>query len=133
MSRWRGRAIEAVPHLRAKIAECENIMQVWMVLREALEAAYEPPRDESTIARIHAHARWCLTAPRAESADMDPLTAVCHCFYEHIPQHPSAAADLHRWMSADEVDGMRPVFEYMVGKAAIDQLVAKMRASTRRR
>lgn len=127
MAKWRAAAIERLPEQRELIAHAENVMALWTELLQLLEKAYDvEPRQEALIAGIYAFADWCVQAPRTEEGERDPFTAVVVCFYEHIPSHRAARADMPRWFEYAEVVQSRSVFAYHIGDAAFDELVAYM-------
>ena len=88
---------------------------LWFELLTAFKRAYDAsPRDESLIARVYRYADWCMAAPRSEAATDDLFTCTCVCFYEHIPQHLAARADMPRWITYDEFIGSEEIFGYFL-------------------
>ena len=132
MARWRSAAMERLPELRESIASAENVMQLWIELNMKFEDAYREPRDDGLIARVYSYADWCIAAPRNESAEHDPLTAVTVTFYEHIPTVVNAREDMPRWFTFNEVSANREVFSYLIGADEYAKLLKYMSENRRR-
>ena len=99
-------------------------MWLWVELCLAFNEAYEEPRDEAQIARTYEYAEWCLAQEaRDRRADHDLCTCVAVAFYEHIPTHPEARADMPRWFSRADVLELRPVFSYLLDDGEFERLL----------
>jgi len=142
MEKWRRKADEFFPELAAKFAEEEalfnyrdeatgeepdpigfNSYQLWFLLRDAFENAYDDvPRNESLIQRIYQYADWCCSQPRGQTAANDLLTCVAVCFYEHIPEHPKARADMPRWWCVEDLAGERNILAYNLSPEEFEDL-----------
>ena len=120
MERWREKAREMFPELTSRLdAALESVdspYTLWYELREAFEAAYDTtPPDESLIRRIYQYSDWCCGQPRTDTAQDDLLTCVSVCFYEYIPLHAKARADMPRWWQPEDLEvgpGKHHAFEY---------------------
>ncbi len=101
------------PELVSQFVELDTPYLLWIELGILFEKAYEKsPRDESLIRRIYMYSHWCAAQPRGQTSDDDLLTCVSVCFYEHIPLHPVARADMPRWWRAEDLDGEPSIFQY---------------------
>ncbi|MHA3774510.1 hypothetical protein ACXR0O_23545 [Verrucomicrobiota bacterium sgz303538] len=123
---WREDVCERFPELRQQFDEyeCDTPYLIWFELRYAFEKAYEQsPPDEALIRRIYEYAFWCAEdAPRGETAEDDLLTCVCVCFFEHIPQHPLARADMPRWFPFQDFMASEQIFRYHLTDAEFTAL-----------
>jgi hypothetical protein len=115
MPPWRETAYQLLPELGDAITdpEIDSPNKLWFEICAAFDRAYDAsPRDESLIERIYRYADWCMTAPRGDNAATDLVTSTCVCFYEHIPQHPSAREDMPRWIPYQDFIGTEHFFRY---------------------
>jgi len=104
MPPWKQKAEEMFPELAGRFEEAATPYLLWFELREAFERAYEQsPCDESIIRRIYQYSDWCVAQPQGQTATDDLTTCVAVCFYEHIPKHPGARADMPRWWRAEDL------------------------------
>jgi hypothetical protein len=123
MSLWRQKAVEMFPELIARFEDADTPYLLWFELRDAFEHAYEQtPRDESLIGRIYKYSDWCCDQPRGATAPDDLLTCVAVCFYEHIPENPSAREDMPRWWRPEDLAGLRSVFQYNLSVEEFSEL-----------
>ena len=113
---WHEDVCARFPELRQEFDdyECDTPWLVWFQLRSAFERAYDQtPPDEALIQRIYEYAFWCVeTAPRGDTGNDDLLTVVYLSFFEHIPQHPLARADMPRRFSYQDFTESEQVFRY---------------------
>ena len=123
MPPWREKAEQMFPELAAAVREAETPYTLWSELCDAFDSAYGPPRDESLVERIYRYADWCIDQPQGETADDDLTTCVAVSFYEHIPEHPEARADMPRWFSLEDFLGMEKLFRYHLSDAEFDALM----------
>jgi hypothetical protein len=108
MSAWRRRAIELLPSKKAVVEQAESPMALWIALDLAAERAFAArPVDDQALRPIFAYARHCWASP-----DPDVMTAVVVAFFENIVTKEAVRADLHRWISQAEFDGLRSPFQY---------------------
>jgi hypothetical protein len=114
MSAWRRKAIELIPFKKAVVEQTASPMALWIELSMAAEQAFRArPADEPTLRAIFAYARYCWA-----SADPDVTTAVVLAFFENIVRSEAVRADLHRWLSQAEFDGLREPFQYHLSPEA---------------
>src|SRR3989442_12502414 len=97
MPPWRDKAEQMFPELAATVREAETPYNLWSDLCDVFNLAYGPPRDDSLVERIYRYADWCIDQPQGKTAEDDLTTCVAVSFYEHIPEHPVARADMPRW------------------------------------
>ena len=92
------------PELVSRFEDADTPCLLWFELREAFVRAYEQSsRNESLIKRIYQYSDWCVDQPQGQTAEDDLTTCVAVCFYEHIPQHPTAREDMPRWWRAEDL------------------------------
>ena len=123
MELWREKAAELFPELEKEVGEAENPYLLWFELRAIFEYAYGPPWNESLIKRVYEYAYWCESQPRGQTAEDDLLTVVAVCFYEHLPEHPAARADMPRWFTRDEIMAMKSLFCYRISESDFAELL----------
>jgi hypothetical protein len=125
MSDWLLKATELLPEMENEAGWefIDSPMSLWHEIWWVFERAYEPPRDEGFIKRVYDFADWCSVQPRGCDASSDLLTCVAVCFYEHIPTHPAARADMPRWFKRDEVAQMRATFGYFLSAPEFEELL----------
>jgi hypothetical protein len=107
MARWRAAAIERLPELRKIIASAETVMQLWIEISFEFKKAYGKPNNEDLIRRIYAYSDWCLHAPRLDDPGRDPSTAAWICLIEDIPGIPAAREDMPRWLTIEDISGLK--------------------------
>src|ERR1035437_3033130 len=113
MPPWRETTRQMFPELDLAINKVADPYDLWFELRIAYKNTYtQTPKNESLIRRIYQFGHWCEIQPRGQTAEDDLFTAVCVCFYEHIPDMEPAWQDMPRWFSLHEVDNMRELWEY---------------------
>jgi hypothetical protein len=118
VSLWRRTAIERMPALRQDLATAENPYSLWIELRGEMNAAYKrEPIDDALIAAIYGYGGWCL----AEAHNADLATAALVCFYEHLPTDPLLRADVGRWLSLDDFNGLRSIFAYHLSEKELNK------------
>lgn len=123
MSPWRQRADDLFPELVARFEEADTPYLLWFELWEAFKQAYEQtPRNESLIRRIYEYSDWCAEQPRGRTAADDLFTCVAVCFYEHIPLHPGARADMPRWWRPEDLAGEPSIFNYHLSDVQFNDL-----------
>ncbi|HTE19841.1 MAG TPA: hypothetical protein VK689_15865 [Armatimonadota bacterium] len=97
-----------------EIYEAEDFWALWIEITLEFEKAYHEPRNEALIARIYQYAFWSIEhGERAPTAKRDLPTCVCVAFFEHIPTQKASREDMPRWITRDEVAGMRDIFTYL--------------------
>jgi hypothetical protein len=120
---WRQKADELFPELIARFEETDTPYLLWFELQTAFEQAYaSTPRNESLIKRVYAYADWCCAQPRGRTAEDDLATCVAVCFYEHIPQHPAARADMPRWFKYEDFVTMEQIFRHHLTESEFNDL-----------
>ncbi len=122
MASWREKAEQIFPELADSVREAETPYLLWSDLYDAFEIAYGPPRDESLIKRVYGYADWCIDQRQGETAEDDLVTCVAVSFYEHIPQHAEARADMPRWFTLQDFLGMGKLFRYNLSDAEFEAL-----------
>ena|ERR1035438_9320946 len=122
MPSWREKATQMFPELASVIRDAENPYSLWSDLLDTFNCAYGPPRDESLIKRVYEYADWCNDQPQGKTAEDDLTTCVAVSFYEHIPQHPDARADMPRWFTLEDLLGMGKLFRYHISDAEFEAL-----------
>jgi hypothetical protein len=123
MSLWLQKALEMFPELITRFEDADTPYLLWFELRDAFEHAYEEtPPDESLIKRIYKYSDLCCDQPRGATAEDDLLTCVAVCFYEHIPEHPSAREDMPRWWRPEDLAGERSIFQYNLSDEEFSEL-----------
>ena len=100
------------PEMADRVNEAETPYILWFFLCDAFESAYDQPRNESLIERIYSYSDWCMDQPEGATAADDLATCVAVSFYEHIPTHPKARADMPRWFKLTDFLGMEKLFKY---------------------
>ncbi len=110
------------PELADEVREAETPYMLWSSLCKAFDCAYGTPRDEPLIERIFRYSDWCFDQPQGKTARDDLTTCVAVSFYEHIPQHPEARADMPRWFTLQDFLGMEKLFRYHLSDAEFDAL-----------
>jgi hypothetical protein len=94
--------------MKAAIEQAGSPMELRIELNLAATKAFEArPIDDRMLRAVFASARSCWEAP-----DGDVSTAVVVAFFEDIVKSPAARADLHRWISQAEFDGLKGPFRY---------------------
>jgi hypothetical protein len=121
---WRIQAEEQFPDLKAKLSESDSPGMFWIELTFEFQNAYDTNRTER-VAQIYRYARWCCEQPPGTTAANDLATIVASCFFEHIPTHALALADMPRWWTLEEVRGMKEIFSYMDGEAGYARVLAQ--------
>ncbi len=117
MSAWRRIAIEMMPALQKTIAAVDNPYGLWIELRFEMNRVYErEPVDDALLASIYGYGSWCL----AEAHNAALATAALVCFYEHLPTDPPIRADVGRWLSAEDFNGLRNIFGYHLNEKDVD-------------
>lgn len=125
MSAWRRKAIEFLPSKRSLEEGAESPMSLWIALNLVAERAFESrPVDDSTLKGIFAYGRYCWTSP-----DADVSTAVVVAFFENIVRSAAARADLHRWLTLSEFDGLAEPFRYHLSADVFAELDASFKKS----
>jgi hypothetical protein len=120
-----------MPGRKVLIERALSAMELWIELQfEAVRAFEKQPVDDETLRPIFAYARYCLAA-----SDGDINTAVAVAFVEHLPVRAAVRADLHRWISQEEFDGLRALLQYFPSPEEFEafQTEFKKRARERRR
>lgn len=129
MSLWRRTAIERFHSLQKEIAAADNPYGVWIELRYQMNRAYErEPVDDGSIAAIYGYGSWCLTGTR----NAELATAAIVCFYEHLPTDPLIRADVGRWLSVDDFNGLKNVFGYHLNEREVDDFALEFLAQKKR-
>jgi hypothetical protein len=131
MSAWRRKAIELLPDQKSVVEHAPSQMALWIELHLAARRAFEArPIDEETVAAIFKYARHSWASP-----DADLSTAVVVAFFENIVTSAAARADLHRWLSQAEFDGLEEPFRYHLSPEAFTEFAKefKKRAAGSRR
>jgi hypothetical protein len=123
LAAWRQKADEMIPEQGKWARAADTPYLLWTELRTMLEQAYDSPHNESLIKRIYEFADWCDHQPRGRRADDDLLTAVAVCFYEHLPEHPAARADMPRWFTRQEVLNMKELLCYHNSEEDFEKLL----------
>ena len=127
MSAWRRKAIELMPGKKALIERALSPMELWIELQfEAYRAFERRPVDDDTLRPIFAFARYCLAA-----RDGDLNTAVAVAFVEHLPVRAAVRADLHRWISQEEFDGLRELLRYLPSPEEFEAFQAELEKRAR--
>jgi hypothetical protein len=127
MSAWRRKAIELLPAMKSVVEHADSPMALWIELNLTAASAFEAqPIDDGTLRSIFAYARHCWGAP-----DGDVSTAVVVAFFENIVSSPQARADLHRWISQAEFDGLQEPFRYHLSAEAFNEFATAFTARSR--
>jgi hypothetical protein len=123
VSAWRRKAIELLPEKRVVVEHADSPMALWIELTMAAVRAFEArPIGEKTLRSIFSYARYCW-----ESPDGDVSTAVVIAFFEDIVTSRAARADLHRWISQEEFDGLHEPFRYHLSQEEFDEFAEVFR------
>ena len=101
----------------------DSPFSLWANLRDLFRASYAPPRAEADIRAIYEYADWSYRQPRGKSAEDDLLTVVAVAFYEHLPEVEAAVRDLPRWLTLDEVVGMRDILSHHAGEEGFRRIL----------
>ena len=124
MQSWRAKATELLPELEEDISSSDNPMGLWIEIAMEFDQAYEKPRNEDLIRRIHAYADWCLEhGERTERAKTDLPTCVAVCFYEHIPTREASRLDMPRWFTREDIVLMKDTFSYHLNPDEYERLL----------
>jgi hypothetical protein len=120
------------PELSARFEGIDSPYLLWFELNDAFEQAYEAaPRNESLIKRVYNYSDWCCRQPRGKTAEDDLLTCVAVCFYEHIPCHRAARADMPRWWRAEDLREPS-IFKYHLTESEFRELQSLLVRESRR-
>jgi hypothetical protein len=95
---------------------------LWFELCSLFDKAYDEDNLD-LVKRIYDYRLWCFEQPEGKTAEDDLGSCVAVCFYEHIPQHPKAMADMPRWFPREHVVDMKATFSYMVGEDRFQRIL----------
>lgn len=116
MEDWLAKAQELFPELQGNLFDNhihDRPMALWIDLFDLLQMAYEEvPINDDLIGRIYEYAAWCFAQPESQDVKYDLSDATAVGLIESIPLAKKAAADLHRWISAESFDGFESLFRY---------------------
>lgn len=126
MSRWRQHAFETLPELRnllQKVRE-RGPYGFFSELYSELVRAYQR-KDQDLIHRIYRYSEWCLDldSPQKTARGHIP-TAMCVCFFEHLPQVEMIRQDLKYHFLRAFLIGLREVFLYHGTPEQFEEMIA---------
>ena len=98
-------------------------MALWLAISLEFCQSYEQPRNDDFIARAYAYADWCLLQPGLPEADAANHLSTCvvTCFWEDIPRHPTARADMPRWFTRQNI---LVFFRYLLSDSEWQELLS---------
>ena len=109
MSAWRRVAIEMLPEFRKEIAQADTPMALWVEIGFRFQDAFEKG-DEDLARRYFKYAESCLDTAKQQPTEAS--TAAWCAFYEHLPDIPSLAEQLHRYMPRSRFLQVQDAFRY---------------------
>ena len=120
---YKTKAIEYFPHLKEKIDECQNTMQLWIELDLELEKAYQK-EDRSYIDSLFRYMKWCFDhleqLPKAQGDDM--YQSITVTVLENLPTIKNAWPDIPKYFSPNTFRELRRAFMYHITQREYDQI-----------
>jgi hypothetical protein len=137
MSKWRERALELLPDMRADIEKAESVTMLWVELEVRYRRYYDRLSEgvgqggAQLIRPIYAYAIWCSRAESAETSDAATIG-----FYYGIPvnafntfrsdpsKYEHILEDLVSNLGLPEIERMRWAFAALIEPPQLDKFMA---------
>jgi len=105
---WRYAACDLMPAFRDRIDAAEDISSLWVELWDCeIEGRDDEPLTHAELASLFCFASWCLLSRDEECQD-----AAIVEFYEVLPTNPRIRDNLHRYLTVEDFEGLKGLFEY---------------------
>jgi hypothetical protein len=132
LSKWRAKALELFPDMKADIEKADSVGMLWTELWLRFCSYYEASnscRQQSELIRaIYLYAAWCTCAK-----SVDTLEAAAIGFYENVSWyalrcppsiHERVITDLVKSIGLPGIKGMAGTFAYLIGPDGLRQFLA---------
>ena len=111
MAAWRRKALETFPELRHELSDAREVFSANALWFELLPLARDAHREENAdlLHRIYGFAEWC----HRQTGELSNAVAVS--FYEHLFDERWMRPLVSRWLTAEIVRDIRPLWKAHLG------------------